>query len=117
MKFEDVDVYIEKFVELRKKLDVNVKQNVEVAQARQKKHYDRRHQSGSYKLGDVVLLKNMRKLSKKGDKLKPNWTGPYEVVECVGNNCYRLKSRRGKKTTLKSLYSSTRLKLFTERGW
>ena len=51
------------------------------AQERQKVHYDSRHQQGSYEAGDLVLVKNVRKLSKKGDKMKPNWTGPYEVVE------------------------------------
>ena len=85
-----------KFVDLRKKLDINIKQNVKAAQARQKKQYDARHQQGSYKVGDIVLLKNMRKLSKKGDKVKPNWYGPYEVAERIGSNNYRLKKREGK---------------------
>ena len=30
-------------------------------------------------------MKNMKKLSKKGDKMDRNWTGVYEVAECVGN--------------------------------
>lgn len=116
LKFEEIEAHVERFIELRKKLDVNVKQNVKIAQARQKKQYDNRHKPGSYKVGDVVLLKNMRKLSKKGDKLKPNWTGPYEIVECIGHNNYRLKKRHGNEAVLKSIYNSTRLKIYVERG-
>ena len=52
----------------------------------------------------------MKKLSKKGDKMAPNWFGPYEVAECIGTNTYHLKGR------LKVAYSSTRLKFFNERG-
>ncbi len=66
LKFEEVDVHVKKFVDLRSKLDLTVKQNVKVAQARQKKHYDSRHQQGSYKVGDMILLKNMKKLSIEG---------------------------------------------------
>lgn len=115
MKFEDINEHVTKFIELRKKLDVNVKGNVHKAQARQKKQYDARHQPGSYKVGQLVLLKNMRKLSKKGDKMKPNWTGPFEVFECIGNHNYRLKKGDGKKA-LKVIFNGTRLKLFNERG-
>lgn len=113
LKVEEVDVHVSKFVDLRSKLDLSVKQNVKAAQARQKKHYDSRHQQGSYSVGNKVLLKNMRKLSKKGDKLKPNWLGPYEIAECLGKNNYRLKKTTGK---MKSIYNSTRLKLYHKRG-
>lgn len=93
-----------------------MKANVTAAQERQKKQYDARHQQGTYKVGQVVLLKNMRKLSKKGDKMAPNWTGPYEVAECVGSNSYRLRRRNGTKQWLKSVFDSTRLTLFNKRG-
>ena len=92
-----------------------MKANVSEAQKRQKKHYDAKHQQTLFEIGQVVLVKNMKKLSKKGDKMEPNWTGPYEVAECVGNNNYRLR-RAGNKELLKSMFNSTRLKLFNERG-
>ena len=66
-------------------------------------------------MGQVVLVKNMKKLSKKGDKMDSNWIGPYEVAECLENN-YHLRRRNGNKLLLKSVFSSTRLKLFNERG-
>ena len=84
--------HVEKLIELRKKLDTEVKGNVCEAQKRQKKQYDIKHQQGYFKVGQSVLMKNMKKLSKKGDRMDPNWTGPYGVAECVGNNC-RLRRR------------------------
>ena len=115
LQFRDVDEHVQKFVDLRKKLDAVVKKNVDTAQARQKKQYDAKHLPGSYKVGGRVLVKNM-KISKKGDKLKPNWTGPYEIAECLGTNSYRLQKQLGKKkVVLKSMYNSTRLKKYHER--
>ena len=104
----DLSGHVEKLIELRKKLDTKVKGNVCEAQKRQKKHYDTKDQQGSFKVGQSVLVKNMKKLSKKGDKMDPNWTGPYEIAECVGNN-YHLRRREGNKVLLKSIYNSTRL--------
>ena len=115
MQEDKLEDHVKKMIELRIQLDVHVKSNVKVAQERQKKHYDRRHQGGSYEVGQKVLVKNMKKLSKKGDKMAPNWFGPYEVAECVGTNTYHLKKKRGN-GCLKVAYSSTRLKLFNERG-
>ena len=114
--YEDLSTYAEKLVDLRKKVDMEVKANVSEAQKRQKKQYDAKHQQALFEVGQVVLVKNMKKMSKKGDKMEPNWTGPYEVAECVGNNNYRLRRRTGSKDLLKSMFNSTRLKLFNERG-
>ena len=35
---------------------------------KQKSHYDQRHASAKYHLGNLVLLKNMRNLSRAGGK-------------------------------------------------
>ena len=44
-------------------------------------------------MGDWVL----RRISTLQTKLQPNWEGPFEVVEVVGNDAYRLKeTHRGK---------------------
>lgn len=110
-----MDEQVKVLMELRKELDVKVKVNVKEAQKRQKKHYDLRHQEGSFSVGQKVLVRNMKKLSKKGDKMAPNWTGPYEIATCVGINTYQLK-RINTATVLKSSYSSTRLKVFHENG-
>ena len=103
---------MEFLIQLRKQL---VKENVKEAQKRQKKLYDARHKQESFVVGQKVLLRNMKKLSKKGDKMAPNWTGPYEIAKCVGSDTYQLR-RIDTATTLKSSYSSIRLKLFHEKG-
>ncbi len=46
----ELETRAEEMVALRKKLDGDVKKNVAVAQERQKKHYDARHQEESYKV-------------------------------------------------------------------
>ena len=93
-----------------------MKSNVKAGQNRQKKDYDARHLEGSYKVGQLVLLQNKKKLSRKGDKMAGNWSGPYEIAECMGDNCYRLRRSDGKKQEFKSIFDSTRLKLFKNRG-
>ena len=60
-------------------------------------------------------MKNMKKLSKKGDKMASNWLGPYKVAESIGTNTYYLK-KKNSKNRLNVAYSSTRLKVFNERG-
>ena len=113
---EEIEDYAKKFTDLRSRLDEEVKSNVGDAQKKQKKYYDAKHQQGTNEVGSLVLDKNMRKLTRKGGKMDPNWTGPYEVVECVGSNNYRLRRRNGKQMILKSLFNSDRLKDFNERG-
>ena len=43
----------------------------------------------------LFLVKNIKKLSSKGDKMKQNWASPREVVEYVGSNTYHLRRRDG----------------------
>lgn len=57
----------------------------------------------------------MKKLSRKGSKMEQNWQGPYEIAEKVGDGNYYLR-RKGKKTTGKTMYNSSRLKPFRERS-
>ena len=42
--------------------------NVKKAQKKQKAYYDKRHTSEKYQLGDLLLVKKMRNLSRKGGK-------------------------------------------------
>ena len=46
-----------------------------------------------------------KQFRRKGD----NWSGPYEISECVGEDSYRLKR-------LKGLYEGKRLKLHETGG-
>ncbi|XP_062504486.1 uncharacterized protein LOC134181259 [Corticium candelabrum] len=101
-------------VQLRKPMDIDVKKNISVAQQRQKAQYDARHRKGEYKVGDMVLLRNMKKLSRQGSKAAEAWSGPYKITEKAGNHTYYLKWSGDVKAN-KTLYSSTRLKPYNVR--
>jgi transposase InsO family protein len=108
----DLDSHIQKMIEIRKRALLNI----EVAQERQKKYYNSKHSKDQpkFKVGALVLLKNSRKLSRKGSKLEPNWTGPYKIHEVMGKGTFRLSNQKNK--VLATLYNMTRLKLYHERS-
>ena len=58
------------------------------------------------KVGDMVLLRNMKKPSRQGSKAEEAWLGPYEITEKAGNHTYYLK-RSDDVNANKTLYSST----------
>ncbi len=64
--------------------------------------------------GTLDLLRNSRRDTKKGDKMKPKWLGPYVVVSPVGNGTYRLKNPSTHKV-LKTAVHSVRLKPYLTR--
>lgn len=104
-----------KMVDIRKKaLD-----NIGIAQQQQKYYYDAKHckDKEKYEVGTLVLLKNSKKLSRKGSKMEQNWTGPYRIHEVTGKNTFRLSCCRGsEEKILKTLVNITRLKLYHERS-
>ncbi|XP_021371504.1 uncharacterized protein LOC110462052 [Mizuhopecten yessoensis] len=57
------------------------------AQAKQKTYYDKKNESTILKSGDSVLLKNKRRVNRKGDKIQTRWTGPYTIKESIGKGC------------------------------
>lgn len=107
----DLEKQMENMISIREK----ALKNIEVAQARQKKYYDAKHckDRGKYKVGALVLLKNSKKLSRKGSKMEQNWSGPYLIHDIVGKNTYRLCNRRDNKI-LRNLVNMARLKLYFE---
>ena len=113
-KCPDVDLCTQTMVSIHKK----ALQNIKVAQGRQKKYYDLKHctDRGKYKVGALVLLKNSKKLSRKGSKLEPNWTGPYCIHEVVGKGLYRLRSSTNSTRVLSRKYNITRLKLYKKQA-
>ena len=101
--------HIMKMIEIRKKALGNIK----IAQKKQKMHCDPKHckDKCKYKVGALVLLKNSKKLSRKGCKQEPNWFGPYRIHE-VGT--VRLSSLSNK--VLAQTYNMTRLKLYYQKS-
>ena len=53
-----------------------------------KLYYDRKHAKAEFKLGSPVLLRNMRKLSRKGGKMDDEWTGPFTIAEVCDKGLY-----------------------------
>ena len=74
---------------------------IEKAQEHQKKHYDAKHNTNTkLKVGDKVLVKDMKNEGRKGGKLDQLFPGgPYTIVEDLR---YRLKDGKGdlKKTAI-----------------
>lgn len=61
---------------------LQVLQNIEAAQKHQKAEFAKRKKKGvkvfDLKVGDTVLRRNMRPLSRKGGQMETKWSGPYE---------------------------------------
>ena len=59
----------------------HVHTNVTTAQQRQSKQYMNRQTKGvtsfHFKIGDIVLKRNMRNIGRKGGKLETQWNGPF----------------------------------------
>ena len=98
-------------VDVRKK----ALENIMKAQGRQKVYYNQVHRE-NYKVGTLVLLKNSKKLSKKGSKMEPNWIGPYLIHEVLSKGTYRLSKPNPPFQVLAQKYNMTRLKIFYQKG-
>ena len=66
---------------------MKVASNIQNAQTKQKVYYDRKHLRGEFQQGNLVLLRNMRKLSRKGGT-----TDSFTIAEVCGNGLYSLKN-------------------------
>lgn len=83
------------FVELIKARE-NAKESISKEQKKQKIYYDKRHGSNhSLQPGQKVLLKNAKRINRKGDKMAHRWIGPYTISTCVGKGVFKLVERRG----------------------
>ena len=49
----------------------------------------------TFKVGDVVLVKNQRKAGRKGAKLEPDWKGPYTITE-ISESYDNVQNSQGK---------------------
>lgn len=92
-------------------------ENIEAAQERQKAQYDAKHgqDKAKYKVGSLVLVKNSRKLSRKGSKMNPNWLGPYRIHQILNKGTFRLSQAEDDTKILTQVYNMTRLKLYYKR--
>ena len=82
------DEYISDMIKIRRR----ALENIQAAQERQKGYYDAKHgkDKSKYQVGELVLVKNSKKLSRKGSKMEPNWHGHTEFMrssERAHSNC------------------------------
>ncbi len=66
-----------------------------------------------FAVGTQVLLRNSRKESKKGDKLKPRWLGPYSIHESLDKGVFRISNIKTG-VVLKNAVNQKRLKRYLE---
>jgi hypothetical protein len=72
-----------------------VRENLKVAQSRQKSYADRRRRDFSFEVGDFVYLKvspmrGLRRFKVRG-KLAPRFIGPFKILEQKGKVAYQLE--------------------------
>ena len=92
--------------------------NLHKAQKRQKTYYDKLHSADklSYKVGTLVLVKNSKKVTKKGSRMEQNWSGPvYSIIEVLQKGTFRLARQDNLSKPLAQKYNMARLKLYHQR--
>ena len=55
--------------------------------------------------GTLVLFRNSKRDTKKGDKMEPKWLGPYEVVSKSGKGVYRINNPRSQQVLKNMVHS------------
>ena len=78
-----------------------------------KRAFGKKIKSKEFKVGDLVLKENINKLATNDEvkgKFKPNWLGPFVVVEAIGSGAYKISSMDGKEEP--NTFSFTHLKCF-----
>jgi hypothetical protein len=78
-----------------KKQVQTIRENLKVAQSRQKNYTDKRRRELSFEIGDFIYLKvspmrGTRRLKVKG-KLAPRYVRPFKIVDRKGEVAYQLK--------------------------
>ena len=111
---DNFEAKVKCMAELRAKLHSNALANIEKAQERQKKHYDAKHNTNTkLRIGDKVLVKDMKNEGRKGGKLNRVFPGgPYMNAEELGKGRYRLKGEDG--VLMKTAINCHRLKLWLD---
>ena len=93
-----VDAADEKEQELdskRQKTEDAIKENIKVAQRKQKMYYNQKHSAAScFSVGSLVLK---RAEKRRGGKLDYQWEGPYVISSSLGRDLFSLKELKGSK--------------------
>ena len=96
-----------------------VKKNIRDAQDRQKSGYDKRHATSDsdFKVGQKVLLINLKNVARKGGKAQLPRSGPYTIEHLTDRKTAQLKNKYGKVLATKySIRHLVPLREKTEKG-
>jgi hypothetical protein len=81
----------EKFIEKIRQIHLQVQETLQKSQEKYKARHDQHRTEKSFKVGDRVWLQlNKERLQGPGKKIKALRYGPFEILEKVGDNAYRL---------------------------
>ena len=73
----------------RSSVTEKAKENLEAAQEKQRKDYNRKHANPSvYSLGAKVLVKDILRRKRKGGKMDHHWLGPNSIMKNLGKGVY-----------------------------
>lgn len=98
------DTVLESATSLRNNINHNVEANIKKAQKKQQHDYDLRHFKGNdIKFGDKVLLRDNKRIDRKGGKFTFKWLGLYEVTNLTDHGLASLKNQNG--TVLKKKFN------------
>ena len=79
------------------------KQNILVAQLKQKENYDQKHAKPErFQVNQVVLKKDFTRKKTKGGKLKERYLGPYTITKVLPHGTYELADPSDKSKTLRA---------------
>ena len=109
---EDTRSYEEIYAELeqvRELIHESCAANISTAQAKQAKQYDARHRGAPLQIGDKIMNYNTKAKQRKGDRLAPNWTGPYTILKVHKNGNYSVANSKGEALTTKMCQSNVKL--------
>lgn len=108
--------FVEQHVKQKAQLAEKVSKNIQEAQQRQKRNYDKRfHATKEITVGTAVLVKNTKKINRHGCRLQPNWLGPYVVRKQLGKGRLLLKNL-DTGNQLKKIYHATNVKLLPTKS-
>jgi hypothetical protein len=114
-EFDEVYVrhVVDVMTKIRHAVSVSVAASIDHAQVKQCEAYNKRHEvTYTFKLGDKVLLRNLKRADRKGGKCKSPWLGPYTIKSVYNNNTCQLNGPNGE---LKCKQHMCNLKLYNER--
>lgn len=112
---QDAKEHIQNILENLKITEEIAKQNVHLNQQKSKEHYDKNTKEPSFRLNQMVLLRQHKTPVGKSPKLVDKYDGPYYIAYIGPNYTYKLRDCTTHKE-LKSTVNASRLKPYTPSG-